>query len=83
MIAELSHYALVLAFALALLQSTIPIWGAAKNDATLMGVGEPVALVNLAFVGFAFAGLISLYVDVGLLRRQRLREFAFREAAAL
>src|SRR5688572_5996046 len=62
MIAELSHYALVLAFALALLQSTIPVWGAAKNDATLMGVGEPVALVNLAFVGFAFAGLISLYV---------------------
>jgi cytochrome c-type biogenesis protein CcmF len=63
MLAELSHYALVLAFALALLQSTIPIWGAAKNDATLMGVGEPVALVNLVFVGFAFAGLILLYVD--------------------
>ena len=62
MIAELSHYALVLAFALALVQSTIPVWGAARNDATLMRVGQTVALVNLAFVAFAFAGLIWLYV---------------------
>ncbi|MEX0591466.1 MAG: cytochrome c biogenesis protein CcsA, partial [Xanthobacteraceae bacterium] len=62
MIAELSHYALVLALALALMQATVPLWGAAKNDATLMGVAEPVALVGFAFVAFAFAGLMALYV---------------------
>jgi len=62
MIAELSHYALVLALALALMQTVLPLWGAAKNDATLMGVAEPVAIVNLAFVALAFAGLMTLYV---------------------
>lgn len=62
MIAELSHYALVLALALALMQAAVPLWGAAKNDATLMGVAGPVSLASLAFIAFAFAGLTALYV---------------------
>lgn len=61
MIAELSHYALVLAFALALVQASVPVWGAARNDATLMAVAEPVALAGLAFAAFAFFGLMALY----------------------
>jgi cytochrome c-type biogenesis protein CcmF len=60
-IAELSHYALVLAFALALVQASVPVWGAARNDPTLMAVAEPVAYAGLAFVGFAFFGLMALY----------------------
>ncbi len=62
MIAELSHYALVLAFALALVQTVVPVWGAAKNDATLMAVAEPVSYAGLAFVAFSFFGLMALYV---------------------
>jgi len=62
MIAELSHYALVLAFALSLVQATVPVWGAARNDASLMGVAVPVTLVSFLFVGAAFAGLTALYI---------------------
>ncbi len=62
MIAELSHYALVLAFVLALVQTFVPVWGAARNDTTLMAVGEPVAFAGLGFVAFAFFGLMALYV---------------------
>ncbi len=60
-IAELSHYALVLAFALAVVQTAVPLWGAARNDATLMAVAEPVAFAGLGFVAFAFFGLMALY----------------------
>ena len=38
MIAELGHYALVLALALALVQACVPIYGARRNDPVLMGV---------------------------------------------
>jgi cytochrome c-type biogenesis protein CcmF len=62
MIAELAHYALVLALALALVQASLPVWGAARNDATLMGVAEPVAIAGFGFTVFAFAGLIALYL---------------------
>ncbi|MGU3492764.1 heme lyase CcmF/NrfE family subunit [Xanthobacteraceae bacterium A53D] len=62
MIAEMGQYALILALALALVQTVIPAWGAAKDDATLMGVGGPVALMQLAFVSFSFAALVTLYV---------------------
>ena len=33
MIAELGHYALVLALAIALVQSTVPLYGARRGDA--------------------------------------------------
>ena len=63
MIPELAHYALVLAFALALVQTFVPLWGAARNDAALMAVAGPVALVGLLFVALAFAGLVAVYVQ--------------------
>jgi cytochrome c-type biogenesis protein CcmF len=62
MIAELSHYALVLAFVLAVLQTILPLWGARKNDLTLMGVAEPLAIATFGFITFAFAGLIASFV---------------------
>jgi cytochrome c-type biogenesis protein CcmF len=61
--AEAGHYALVLALALALLQSTVPLWGARRNDATLMAVGEGTALGQLVFIGLAFAALTFAYVS--------------------
>jgi cytochrome c-type biogenesis protein CcmF len=62
MIAEIGHYALVLALALSLIQATLPIVGARVNDRLLMGIAEPVALVQFLFVAVSFAALTTLYV---------------------
>jgi cytochrome c-type biogenesis protein CcmF len=62
-IAELGHYALVLALALALVQSVLPLWGAKTNDARLMGIAPAAALASFAYVAFAFAALTAVYVS--------------------
>jgi cytochrome c-type biogenesis protein CcmF len=62
MIAEIGHYALVLALALALVQATLPMIGARLGDRTLMGIAEPVAVVQFLFVALSFAALTALYV---------------------
>ena len=62
MIAEIGHYALVLALTLALIQATLPILGARLNDRVLMGIAEPAALAQFAFVALSFAALTMLYV---------------------
>ncbi|MBI5130266.1 MAG: heme lyase CcmF/NrfE family subunit [Rhodopseudomonas palustris] len=62
MIAEAGHYALVLALALALIQSTVPILGARLNDGGLMNVARSAALAQFAFVAVSFGALIWLNV---------------------
>ena len=62
MIAELGHYALVLALGLALVQACAPVVGARKNDPALMAVAGPTAVAQFCFVAFAFAALILCYV---------------------
>ena len=62
MIAEFGHYALVLALALALIQATVPLWGARTNDATLMGVAGSAALAQFAFAAASFGALTAAYV---------------------
>ncbi len=62
MIAELAHYALILAFTLAVMQTILPLWGAAKNDLTLMGVAEPLAIAGFVFIALSFAGLMVSFV---------------------
>src|SRR5215470_11084316 len=62
MIAELGHYALVLALGLALVQSVVPIIGVRARDAVLMGVAEPTALAQFGFVTVAFGALVACYV---------------------
>jgi len=62
MIAEIGHYALVLALGLALIQSVVPVAGARLRDDTLMGVAGPTALAQFAFVATAFAALTACYV---------------------
>jgi cytochrome c-type biogenesis protein CcmF len=63
MIAEIGHYALVLALALALVQSIVPLVGARLGDETLMGVAGPTALAQFGFVAAAFAALTACYVS--------------------
>ena len=62
MIVELGHYALVLALALALVQSVIPIWGVAASDRALMRVAGPAAAGQFLFAGLAFAALTYAHV---------------------
>jgi cytochrome c-type biogenesis protein CcmF len=59
---EFGHYALVLALALALVQATVPLWGARRNDATLMAVAGSTALAQFIFVAASFAALTASYV---------------------
>jgi cytochrome c-type biogenesis protein CcmF len=61
-IAEAGHYALVLALALALIQSTVPIFGARLGDPALMNVARSTALAQLVFVLGSFAALVTLHV---------------------
>ncbi len=62
MIIELGHYLLVLAFALALVQSVIPVWGAQVDDNRLMAVASPIAVTQFLFVGLSFVALTHAYV---------------------
>src|SRR5262245_66539765 len=62
MIAEIGHYALVLALGLALIQAVAPVIGARKRDATLMAIAGPTAVAQFAFVAIAFAALTACYV---------------------
>jgi cytochrome c-type biogenesis protein CcmF len=62
MIAELGHYALVLALGLALVQASVPIWGARTRDPALMAVGTSTALAQFGFVALSFAALTWCHV---------------------
>ncbi len=62
MIAELGHFALVLALSLALLQSSVPFVGARRDDARLMATATPAALTQFLLIGFAFAALVHAYI---------------------
>jgi cytochrome c-type biogenesis protein CcmF len=62
MIAELGHYALVLALALALVQSCVPVIGARRADPVLMAVAGPTAVAQFFFVAIAFGALVACYV---------------------
>ncbi len=63
MIAESGHYALVLAFGLALIQSTVPVLGARWGDSSLMNVARSTAVAQLLFVAASFAALTTLHVS--------------------
>jgi cytochrome c-type biogenesis protein CcmF len=62
-IAESGHYALVLAFGLALIQSTVPILGARWGEHSLMNVARSTAVAQLLFVAASFAALVTLHVS--------------------
>ncbi|MFD1694824.1 heme lyase CcmF/NrfE family subunit [Roseibium aestuarii] len=62
MIVELGHFALVLAFALALVQSVLPLVGALREDRPLMAVAAPVSVGLFLLVGLSFLGLTAAYL---------------------
>ena len=62
MIPELGHFALIIAFAISLVQSVVPLIGAAKNDGALMAMARPAALSQFLFVGLAYAALTHAFI---------------------
>lgn len=62
MLAELGHFALILAFAVALVQGVVPLWGAARRNAGLMALAEPAANAQFLLIGFSFAALTYAFV---------------------
>jgi cytochrome c-type biogenesis protein CcmF len=59
---ETGHFALVLAFALSLVQFVLPLVGARTGDARLMATAGPVAVTGFAMTAIAFAALTVAYV---------------------
>ena len=62
MIAELGHFALILALMVALVQAVVPLVGAGRNNPVLMGVAAPAALTQFVLIGIAFGALTYAYV---------------------
>ena len=62
MIVEIGHFALLLALAVALVQATLPAWGAQTRDVRLMQVAEPAAFAQLGLIALAFLALAYAYV---------------------
>nr|MCU0900371.1 heme lyase NrfEFG subunit NrfE [Cypionkella sp.] len=62
MIVEFGHFALILALAVALVQSTLPLWGAHRRNAALMAVAEPAAVIQFVLVAASFAALTYAFV---------------------
>ena len=63
MVPEIGHYALVLALALALVQSVLPLWGARRGDQALMAVAPPAAVGQFVLVLAAFLMLMVAYLQ--------------------
>jgi cytochrome c-type biogenesis protein CcmF len=62
MIVEIGHYALVLAFALAIIQAILPLWGVLRNDAGLIRIAPSTAIVQCLFVALSYAALTWAYL---------------------
>ncbi len=62
MIAEIGHFALILALLVAAVQLTVPLVGAGRGDPVLMSVDRPSAIALFLLVSFSFGALIWLHV---------------------
>jgi cytochrome c-type biogenesis protein CcmF len=62
MIPELGHFALIMALVMALVQTTIPVIGAAKGINSWIAMAKPIARLQLFFMLIAFAALIYAFI---------------------
>jgi len=62
MIPELGHFALIIAFAVAIVQSVVPLIGAARNDAAMISMARVASITQLLFVGLAYAALTHAFI---------------------
>ena len=61
MIVELGHVALILAFALSLVQMAVPLLGGLRGDGRLMAAGDSIASGVAVFVALSFGALVYAY----------------------
>ncbi|MFT6651235.1 MAG: cytochrome c-type biogenesis protein CcmF [Celeribacter sp.] len=62
MLVELGHFALVLAFFVAIAQTILPLIGAQFGRRALMDLAAPAALVHLVLIAFSFGALMYAFV---------------------
>ncbi|MCU9839779.1 heme lyase CcmF/NrfE family subunit [Ruegeria sp. WL0004] len=62
MVTELGHFALILAFMVAIVQMVVPMVGAQKRWTSWMAVAEPAAGIQFLLTAFAFAALVWAFV---------------------
>jgi len=62
MIPELGHFSLIIALFLAISLGVLPILGAARNNAVLMGIARPLAFGQFVFIALAFATLANAFL---------------------
>ncbi len=62
MIAELGHFALTLALAVALFQASVPLYGAGRGWADWMRAAAPAAMAQFLLLGISFAALTHAFV---------------------
>ncbi len=62
MIPELGHFALIIAFCLAVVLSTVPLWGAWRNNAAAMALAPGLAIGVLVFVSISFTCLVLAFL---------------------
>ena len=62
MIIELGHFALILALAVAVVQTVVPMVGAWRAWPSWMAIAEPAAITQLMLITFSFAALTYAFV---------------------
>ena len=62
MITELGHFALILAFLIAIVQAVVPMIGAAKRWPAWMAVAEPAANMQFLLIACSFGALMHAFV---------------------
>ncbi|MBT7942140.1 MAG: heme lyase NrfEFG subunit NrfE, partial [Alphaproteobacteria bacterium] len=62
MIAEIGHFALILALMIATVQSVLPMVGAHRGNVAWMTVAKPAALTQFLLVAISFGCLTQLYL---------------------
>jgi cytochrome c-type biogenesis protein CcmF len=63
MIPELGHLAMILALCFAVVQASVPLWGAWRGDRQWMGLAQPAAWGQFAFLLFAFGCLTWSFMN--------------------
>ena len=63
MIIEIGHFAIILAFTTALVQTLLPMWGAVARDAALAGMARYSAFITFGLVLIAYCALTWAYVS--------------------
>ncbi len=61
-VAEIGHFALILAVGVALYQFVVPLLGAQRGDVAAMRAGISAAILQLVLIAIAFAALVHAYV---------------------